>query len=192
MLVAFGWPGWDTVINRMVCRLLRPLWVLGVRPRILARMLVLVATAGVVGLLIAGSVSRGLLVGLVFSLAALAWAFIAASVVFHAIPIWDRANEEMLDSVVVTLETITSLRHISIIRTACFGGCVGAVIGESALVLTGLSPFLMLWPACIFLLLLSLHATTVLGHPPRSLQRRAVDKAKQAFASRPKLVPMGI
>lgn len=167
-----GWPGLDTALTSWVFRLLRPVWALGIRPRSLARMLVTVAMVMIIFWAVFG-ISVGVWPAGIF----LVFAAGCALVLTRVIPAWDRINEE-LSSGSLSLMLFLHLRLISHVRSAIL---VGAIAGNVALIIlihreTLLSATV---PFAWILIFVGLHVTTVMGDPPRSILRRAIDRVRE-------------
>lgn len=179
-----GWPGIDAAITNRVFRLLRPVWALGIRPRALARVLVTVALA----IQIFFGVVVGLWGGLTLVVAVyFLYAAVLTYLLVHTIPAWERMHGE-LNGGTLSLILFLHLRRISVTRTGMLGGSIGGWISIGVAV--SLDPgvwLVMLVPLSWTLTFLGLHATTVIGHPPRSILRRAADRAKEMVAAKPRI-----
>lgn len=178
VLVPLGWPRLDQGISRAVFRLLSPIWTLGVRPRMLARtLLVLSAVILLMGLYRAIRISDDFgHAGVYLALGAVTLAILVAVALAQTIPKWDRANEQFATVRGMRMETILSLRCISVFRISCLGAWIGTLLSQSWAVSVGGDPLTLLLPVSLLLALIGLHAITVIGHPPRSLQRRLFDR----------------
>lgn len=178
------WPGVDTFVGRRIFWLLRPVWALGIRPRVLARVLFLVSFVAVV----LGAVF-GLLFGDLLALTFVAWAVLLGYGLLGAIPKWDRINDE-IDRGVLSIELVLRLRGISEVRTCTLFSLVGSSLAAVTIIASDSNEWIgsLITPAILVLCLVALHATTVIGQPPRSIQRRAADRVKEMIAARPRLV----
>lgn len=170
MMMCLARSGLDSTINRTIYRALTPLWALGVHPRRLARVLVTIEIA----VMAFSAVVTGPWSWLIYS----PWAAAGAWVIIQTIPAWDSINDEVTSTGRLTMTAFLQLRIVVIARISLIGGVVGSSISGIPLAVAYGWPSLA-WPIGTTLLLVGLNVVTILGDPPRSIQRRALDRVKQ-------------
>lgn len=179
-------PGPDTFFgHRLYWWTLRPLFRLGMSGGLVARLLLTMS----IGSFCANSFLDA---GLLANSSDLFFFSIILYTNFRVLPYWDQVAAEFCETQRLHITALFRLRGLAMARQTLCSASIGVTV---VLVWAGIRgtghPFVVaitLWSGVVNLTL-GLYATTVVGWPPKSLQRVALERMKAALARRPHLRP---